>query len=57
VKAECRFEFKFPKDSKQPDSVQIDSFFSLPAKALGLKNPDPESEIDFRISVKAAEPE
>lgn len=57
VKAECRFEFKFPKDSKQPDSVQIDSFFSLPAKDLGLKNPDPESEIDFRISVKAAEPE
>lgn len=57
LKAECRFSFQYSGKETEPTSVQIDTFFTSTAKQLGLENPDPESEINVRIGVKAQDPD
>jgi hypothetical protein len=53
IKAECRFNWQFAKDAKQPNAVQIDAFFTTTGTALGLKNPQAAGEIKARVSALA----
>jgi hypothetical protein len=50
IKSECRFNWQFPKDGKQPNAVLIDAFFTTTGKVLGLKNPKAAGEIKARVS-------